>query len=146
MAFLGNYILAPDSNDVCRLKGGEDEIITWARWFESNKHRRRVAFTEVAGIDCSTVFLGVDHSWSLRPGVGLVFETMLCDRRNESSDLDNMAWRYCCWHQAARTHDRIVATLREGAEMPSPDRIPDGICDACVVREIPVIEVDDAER
>lgn len=55
-----NYILDDDNNPIA-----VDDIIEWAQWFEANTDRKRVALTQLKnGGRISTVFLGLDHSFS----------------------------------------------------------------------------------
>jgi len=86
---------------------GPVDLITWGRFFE-DIDARRVARTEVAeGVEVSTVFLGIDHSWGSGPP--LLFETMVF-RAGDGGD----CWRYTTHAQALAGHDQVVAALREG--------------------------------
>src|SRR5258708_26973452 len=49
-------------------------LMEWAQWFERDSHRR-VAEDTIDGYYVSTVFLGLDHSFS--GTLPLVFETMI---------------------------------------------------------------------
>ena len=72
----------------------------WAQRFEISN--RRVAHTRAAGLEVSTVFLGLDH----RHGGGgppLVFETMIF-----GGALDGHQWRYATWAEAEAGHRAAV--------------------------------------
>jgi hypothetical protein len=51
-----------------------EDLMTWAKWF--NKASRRVALTDTDNGQVSTVFLGIDHSFS-EDGPPVLFETMV---------------------------------------------------------------------
>ena len=53
----------------------ENNLMAWGRWFEKDANRR-VASDQIGGILISTVFLGLDHSFS-ENGPPLLFETMI---------------------------------------------------------------------
>jgi hypothetical protein len=62
------------------------EMIEWARWFEGSikkdspnfNHPRYVRRTLIGSTYISTVFLGIDHSFSPHPNhVPILFETMI---------------------------------------------------------------------
>jgi hypothetical protein len=87
------------------LKGKElvaCELLEWARWFETAE--RRVAFTQLPGVDISTVFLGIDHRHG--DGPPLVFETMVF-----GGTLDQEIRRYGTWDEAAAGHADTVKRL-----------------------------------
>jgi len=71
---------------------------------------RRVAKTTVGSVDVSTVFLVLDHNWG--DGPPLVFETMVFGGEGEPQ------WRYATWDEAIAGHERVVAALRAGTELP----------------------------
>ena len=91
------------------------ELMEWARWFE--KADRRVAKTDVAHVNVSTVFLGVDHRFG-DEGPPLIFETMVF-----GGPLDGEQDRYSTWDEAEAGHKRMVervnASFEEGKE-PKP--------------------------
>jgi hypothetical protein len=77
--------------------------------------RRGVAVDTVDGVLVSTVFLGVDHTWSVSIGP-LLFETMLFDHNEDGKheDLDGCCARYSTWQQAKAGHEAIEAAMRSG--------------------------------
>jgi hypothetical protein len=84
------------------------DIIEWARWFETAD--RTVAKTEVGPARVSTVFLGLDHNWSINPDAPpLLFETMIFADLDGSSDYCN---RYSTWFEAERGHALAVEHTR----------------------------------
>lgn len=64
------YILDAEGNPVA-----EPSLIKWAEWFEGDK--RRVAWDERDGIQVSTVFLGIDHSFAAEHCAPTLWETMI---------------------------------------------------------------------
>lgn len=64
------YILNESGQPV--LTGNLDK---WAAWFQ-NTETRRIAFDEIEGVQVSTVFLGLDHSFS-DEGPPVLWETMV---------------------------------------------------------------------
>lgn len=107
------YILTPDHKLV-----SEPDLLTWAAWFETaNRH---VDETLIGPYRVSTVFLGLDHSFSLdresRPDP-LIFETMIFDHSREVSSpyfsrKFHMSFhfqrRYRSWDAAKAGHDYAV--------------------------------------
>lgn len=76
-----------------------DNIIKWAKWFETAK--RHVGETFVGKTRISTVFLGIDHSFA--EGHHLLFETMVFGQPfNEAME------RYSTWEEAEKGHKNWV--------------------------------------
>lgn len=44
-----------------------NDLMTWAKWFEGNSNQRIVKQDAVGKSKISTVFLGLDHVWPLKP-------------------------------------------------------------------------------
>jgi hypothetical protein len=80
------------------------DLNTWGAWFENAN--RTVAKTVIDPGQCevSTVFLGLDHSWS---GPPLLFETLVF-----GGPRDGLMDRYTTWEQAEKGHDDIVAEVK----------------------------------
>lgn len=90
--------------------------VDWEEWVEWSKPAysskdgfeklRRVAFT-VVDSDCnvSTVFLGVDHDFSMN-GPPILFETMVF-----GGEFDQEQERYATWDEAVVGHAAIVAKV-----------------------------------
>lgn len=96
------------------------DLLAWARWFETAD--RRVARTDLdSGVWVSTVFLGLDHSWS-GDGPPIVFETMAFNAPYEGTDLDGKprivncdemdCRRYATWAEAELGHMEMVEELQ----------------------------------
>ena len=47
----------------------------WAIWFEHSAHERRVALDQLALLEVSTVFTGLDYGMGVNGGLPLLFET-----------------------------------------------------------------------
>ena len=79
-----------------------DDLLTWARWFGKSE-LRIVARTKVSGdCDVSTVFLGMDHRFSLR-GPPVLFETMVF-----GGPMHGEMWRYASYDDAEVGHAMAV--------------------------------------
>lgn len=83
------------------------DLMTWARWFESNRDTRHVAVTDHPLGKVSTVFLGLDHSFGAR-GAPLLFETMVF-----GGAMDGEMDRYATWDEAEAGHAAMVARVLE---------------------------------
>jgi hypothetical protein len=71
-------------------------------------HNRIVKVTEVApDVIVSTVFLGLDHSFSAQ-SQPVLFETMIFGGVRDEEQL-----RYRTWDEAVEGHDAIVASFRQ---------------------------------
>ena len=79
------------------------DMMTWARWFESAD--RHVRQTIQGDVTISTVFLGLDYSFS-DEGPPVLFETMVFEG-GHGGDME----RYCTWSQAEAGHARWVAKV-----------------------------------
>jgi hypothetical protein len=78
------------------------DLMTWARWFETADRKVwRTALAQPAGVEVSTVFLGLDHSYGEGPPV--LWETMVF-----GGVYDTKQWRYCTKQEALDGHRRAV--------------------------------------
>ena len=75
----------------------------WASRFELVCH---VGDTTIGGVRVSTVFLGIDHNWSV-DGPPLIFETMVF-----GGDFDRDQDRYSTWEEAKQGHAVAVDLVR----------------------------------
>ena len=81
-----------------------------------NPKVRRVAYDEVDGVNVSTVFLGLDHSFRLE-GPPVLFETMIFGLADTGIDgYIEYQWRYSTWEEAEAGHARALAAVREGRD------------------------------
>ena len=82
----------------------------WAAWYETAclTGDRHVALDFIAGIRVSTVFLGIDHNFSMS-GRPILFETMVFVGR-WGRDFDTR--RYCFYEQAEAGHKEIVENIK----------------------------------
>ena len=71
------YILVNGEPQAC------EDLLTWARWFESATEERIVAQEHIGDVRISTVFLGMDHSGG--QGEPLLFETMVFGGTHDGS-------------------------------------------------------------
>lgn len=94
---LGKYIL------IGKLAVPELDLLKWARWLETTN--RHVANTRIGGIWVSTVFLGINHSFT--DGPPLLFETMIFRGGNgEECTLCET------WGEAEQQHAEAVELVR----------------------------------
>lgn len=113
---LGMFILDENNSPILA-----DSTTAWAAWYESAGEKRRVGSDVVGRYEVSTVFLGLDHSWSLR-GWPILFETMVFrlaadgdrDRNaHEGDDIDMMMERYPTWSEAEAGHARMIEYVKQ---------------------------------
>lgn len=52
-----------------------DDVLEWARWFETSDNERVIARESQNDVTISTVFLGLDHNFN--GGVPILYETMV---------------------------------------------------------------------
>jgi hypothetical protein len=81
------------------------DVMTWARWFEDNTSKRRVAADTIGEAKISTVFLGPDHAYE--EGPPLIFETMVF-----GGALDQETERCSTWEQAEAQHAAMCERVR----------------------------------
>jgi hypothetical protein len=87
----------------------EDDLLTWARWFEEAD--RRVMQTKLGPFWVSTVFLGMDHGWGR--GRPVLFETMIFF-------LGDGFWQDRCssWEEAEILHGCACMQVRAALKRP----------------------------
>ena len=84
------------------------DVLHWAEWFETaNRIVKQTVFAN--GTRVSTVFLGIDHSFSNGPP--LLFETMVFGGPYHGEED-----RYTTWDEAEAGHAAIVARLSQGMD------------------------------
>lgn len=79
-------------------------MIEWSAQFDDD---RRVAHTKVAGVEVSTLWIGIDHGDGMGPPQ--IFETMIF-----GGEYDGHQVRYATEEQAVDGHKHIVSRLRDG--------------------------------
>lgn len=99
---LGQYILVGQDPVHCL------DPIQWGQWMET--HDRVVRQEEYKGFWVSTIFLGLDHSFSDSPPV--VFETMIFPSKKKLLEL----WcrRACTWGEALGHHMEAKREIDKG--------------------------------
>lgn len=121
----------------------EPDLHKWAQWMEEST--RRIAWDEFSAketawppskphkwtkrkkgeVQVSTVFLGLDHSFSSDPASRpVLFETIIFGLKFGDGD-DEPMWRYHTWEAAEKGHETIVACLKSGGD-PNKLTIPQG--------------------
>ena len=82
------------------------DVLEWARMFETAA--RHVARTTLAeGVEVSTAFLGIDHSFGTGPP--LLFETLVFGGK-----CDGDMRRYATWEEAERGHEEECVRVLRG--------------------------------
>lgn len=94
----GRYILDSDKQPV-----EVESLQEWAQFMEDAD--RQVARTERGSISVSTIFLGLDHSFS-PDGPPILFETMVFGGR-----LDQEQRRYSTWAEAIAGHKEMCVRV-----------------------------------
>jgi len=79
-----------------------NDLLKWAEWFESAD--RHVGKKTIKGVEISTVFLGIDHSFGREKP--LLFETMIF-----GGEHDGYQERYSTYEQAELGHKKAVAKV-----------------------------------
>lgn len=80
-------------------------MMAWARWFETAD--RVVEKTNIADVEVSTVFSGMNHQYG--EGPPLLFETLVF-----GGEQDGDVWHYSTWNEAKVGHGRVVASVITG--------------------------------
>ena len=86
----------------------EPDLMTWAQFMEQND-ARRIARDEIGDVSVSTVFLGLDHSFTNGPP--LLYETMVFGGPH-----DGCMDRYSTRDEAMAGHVRFVRAIQAGEE------------------------------
>jgi hypothetical protein len=86
------------------------DLLEWAAWIETAD--RRVALDEIDGIKISTIFLTLDHNFSVAGLQGradpLLFETTVFMPDGEIGDMN----RYFTWGEAEEGHKKIAELIK----------------------------------
>lgn len=92
-----------------------DDIIEWAKWFETADDERQVDLTVVdIGEEASTVFTGLEYRL-FGDGPPLLFETMVF-----GGGYDGETWRYSTWDEAEAGHKKVVERVMGGKGNEAP--------------------------
>ena len=83
-------------------------VLEWGKWFEAafRNKTRQVARTMVGDVRISTVFLGLDHSFS-ETGPLILYETMVF-----GGAMDEYQDRYSTWKEAEAGHRSTVEQVK----------------------------------
>jgi hypothetical protein len=96
----------------------EPDLFKWADWFESNAPCK-VKWTDVNGVTISTVFLALDHTFTME-GPPILWETRIMSGPNEGTADRCGGTR----EQAEAMHAAVVKRVEE-AQQNKPGRIFD---------------------
>jgi hypothetical protein len=100
----GQYVLDKDGQPVECF-----DTVTWGMWMQQANEERMVARDEANGIEVSTVFLGLDHRYTMS-GDPVLWETMVFGLEDE------IQMRYTSREDALEGHARMVAQFLKGGE------------------------------
>lgn len=87
-----------------------DSRMEWFAWYESSGKDRRVALTNVDGMEISTVFLGLDHAFGGGPPE--LFETMVFDTNSTDRWAELQCRRCSTWVAALHQHAQITGEVK----------------------------------
>jgi hypothetical protein len=94
------------------------DALEWARWFET-ADRRVARTTLIDGSYVSTVFLGLDHSFT-GDGPPVLFETAAFVKTGDEGHLTGwdsvVTDRYCTWAEAELGHMETVERLADAMQ------------------------------
>jgi len=95
------------------------EMWQWARDFD-DLNKRRIDSDYIEGAHVSTIFLGINHGFGLRP---LWFETMVFDLvMFNDKNSPELQWRYETLAEAKAGHERACQWVREHIEVIRTER------------------------
>lgn len=83
------------------------DLMTWARWFESNRANRVVNKTKFGDTEVSTVFLGLDHRYG--DGPPQIFETLVF-----GGPMDGDMERCSTYEEAEAMHAAMCERVQRG--------------------------------
>ena len=102
------YYLLNDDHTVTALDN--KDVLTWARSLDDEK--RIVDETLLENVRISTVFIGIDHRFTVDPDLPpLLFESMTF---SDIPELNEYQERYSTWQEAQDGHNRIVQWIKNG--------------------------------
>ncbi len=86
-----------------------NDVLAWGMWMEKNFQSTIVKKTQIRETEVSTVFLGIDHNFTLK-GPPLLFETMVFGPLDPDYNIQE---RYSTWNEALAGHEEIVRRLTD---------------------------------
>lgn len=89
-----------------------EDLLTWGAWFETSGDARRVALDEVGPYRISTVFLGLDHSWTPMEDP-LTYQPVLWETAIFAGDSMTAMRRYVSRADALRGHREFIKILQQ---------------------------------
>lgn len=113
----GRYILVGQTPVPC------EDILQWAEWMHQSEsdHECQVKLSKVGPYFVSTVFLGVDHSYTRR-GEPQVFETAVWIPKPDAEDpVFNREFlqfgnRCSTWLEAEAEHAKVIEEIRDSSD------------------------------
>lgn len=109
------YILNDEENPI-----KVDDVVVWAKWFETAHGKRIIAQDSVGDVFVSTVFLGLDHNFGFG-GDPLLYQTMIFGGPH-----DQYQSRYASRQGAIAGHAQALAmVVKIGSTVVSSDIGPE---------------------
>ena len=105
---MNHYILDENGNPVI-----EHDYQIWSYWMENNN--RHLALDEIGDVKVSTVFLGIDHSWSRSFTVKLYYEyenPILWETMIFGGERDGYQNRFCSKESALEGHAYALSLVK----------------------------------
>jgi hypothetical protein len=96
-----NYYILNDKGEPIHVT----DVMEWARWFGQGSEQRIVAQNKLGSVMISTVFLGLDHSFT-SSGPPLLYETMIF-----GGEHDGYQTRCSTYEQAVEMHKVALAKV-----------------------------------
>lgn len=91
----------------------EELELDWGANGAFDIENRRVAETKIGPLRVSTVFLAMNHNWSMDPdSPPILFETMVFGAHAEGEYAESYCDRYSTWDEAEKGHERAVEYAR----------------------------------
>lgn len=105
----------PLDNMYYDIDGNPMSLEAWANSYEAScddpNGAWRIGADEIDGVRVSTVWLGLNHSWT---GGIAIFETMTFVDGNNDQPWDEAQWRYATKENAREGHEIICEAIRRG--------------------------------
>lgn len=107
------YILDDDGNPLA-----VDDVLVWAKWWETHEYQRIVQQDHFGKTTVSTVFLGLDHRY-FGDGPPVLWETMVFE-----GPLDGTQQRYTSQQAARYGHAALCDQVRITQQLPQLPQNP----------------------
>lgn len=86
------------------------DFMTWAKWFENSNEKRIIAKDKIGDSTVSTVFLGLDHSFT-DSDIPVLWETMIFGGKH-----NDYLERYSSKEDAIKGHNEAVELVKNNLQ------------------------------